>query len=191
MMHLVWVLSSFVFPMQFSMFLCLVFLVPVYSWEFSIVYGMEIPYLKDRPYYTKYRNLYPDHLQRPVLELALYFLIMTLCFMSVSSFKLLFDYKQEDVLKVLFTRKILSKNSTIRWRFLFFILKNIQILVLIVLFINGSGNLNKFKNLGFMIFFIAFTSSEQLYRKTGWILTLFIAFFIYGQYYYSLYYHDY
>jgi hypothetical protein len=37
-----------------------------------------------------------------------------------------------------------------------------------------------------MLFFVAYTASEYLYRKTSKLLVLFICFFILGQYYFSL-----
>jgi hypothetical protein len=42
-----------------------------------------------------------------------------------------------------------------------------------------------------MIFFVMYTANEQLYRKTGWVLILFISFFIFGRYFFSLMYHRY
>ena len=53
-----------------------------------------------------------------------------------------------------------------------------------------SGDLNRLRNLGFMLFFVVYTASEYLYRKTSKILVVFIAFFICGQYYFSLVYHN-
>jgi hypothetical protein len=47
------------------------------------------------------------------------------------------------------------------------------------------------RNLGFMLFFVFYTASEYLYRKTSKLLVLFISFFIIGQYYFSLVYHKY
>jgi len=42
-----------------------------------------------------------------------------------------------------------------------------------------------------MIFFVAYTASEALYRRTSKALVYFIIAFIYGQYYFSLNYHKY
>ena len=77
------------------------------------------------------------------------------------------------------------------WKLLFFFLKYIQSIVLITLFVQGSDNLNHLKNLGFMIFFVMYTASEKLYRSTSVVLTIFIAFFLFGQYYFSLNYKKY
>jgi hypothetical protein len=65
-------------------------------------------------------------------------------------------------------------------------LKYIQTLVLVALFVNGSNELNNLRNIGYMAFFVIYTTSEYLYRTTSKALTVFIAFFILGQYYFSL-----
>jgi hypothetical protein len=58
--------------------------------------------------------------------------------------------------------------------------------VLVILFINGAGQLNNLRNLGFMIFFIVYSASEEAYRKTSNLLVIFLAYFIVGQYAFSL-----
>lgn len=88
--------------------------------------------------------------------------------------------------------KIMTRDSgQMAWNMLFFVFKYIQSVALVALFINGSNNLNHFRNLGFMFFFVVYTSSEYLYRKTSKCLVIFIAFFVGGQYYFSLVYRKY
>jgi hypothetical protein len=77
------------------------------------------------------------------------------------------------------------------WNMLFFVLKYIQSVALVALFISGSNSLNHLRNLGFMFFFVTYTSSEYLYRKTSKCLIIFVAFFLGGQYYFSLVYRNY
>jgi hypothetical protein len=81
-----------------------------------------------------------------------------------------------------FINKITDKYASVSWKFIFFILKYIHGLVLLVLFWEGSDNLNHFKNLGFMVFFIIYSASEFIYRKTSKLLVIFVVFFIGGQY---------
>jgi hypothetical protein len=71
----------------------------------------------------------------------------------------------------------------------FFGLKHIQTIVLVMLFLNGSDNINNLESLGFMLFFVIYTTYEQLYRRTSKVLTIFVASFIFGQYWFSLQYH--
>ncbi len=72
------------------------------------------------------------------------------------------------------------KSKDLTWKFIFFMMKYLHIFALICLFINGAENLNSFRNLGFMMFFIVYTTNEWLYRKTSSILSIFISFFIIG-----------
>jgi len=58
--------------------------------------------------------------------------------------------------------------------------------VLATLFLNGIGNINSVKNLGFMIFFVVYTAYEEIYRRTSNLLIIFISFFILARYYMSL-----
>ena len=111
--------------------------------------------------------------------------------MTISCFKLTFEYIQNEMLIDLFTTKIQSRDSSILWKFSFFILKNIQTLVLVILFYDGSSDINHVRNLGIMIFFVIYTAYENLYRKTSKLLTIFFAFFIVSQYYFSLVYKSY
>lgn len=64
-------------------------------------------------------------------------------------------------------------------------MRYLHYIVLLVLFWDGK-NINQLRNLGFMCFFTVYVSSESLYRKTSVLLNIFIAFFIFGQYYFSL-----
>ena len=73
-----------------------------------------------------------------------------------------------------------------RLRVCFFVLKHIQKVVLLTLFFAGSDDLNNFQNLCYMTFFVVYTSSERIYRKTSMFLVLFISFIIFGQYFVSL-----
>jgi hypothetical protein len=88
-----------------------------------------------------------------------------------------------------FESKIVDPKSSNLWKFVFFGLKNIQTVVLIILFINGSDHINNLENLGYMLFFVIYTTYEKLYRKTSKLLTIFISFIIFGQYFFSLTYH--
>lgn len=63
--------------------------------------------------------------------------------------------------------------------------------MLVILFINGAGQLNNLRNLGFMIFFIVYSASEEAYRKTSSLLVIFLSYFILGQYAFSLVYLEY
>lgn len=186
LLHLAWVLLSFIFPLQITLFVSFVVMLPFYTFEFVMVYGLRIPIVKDKFFFQKYGSLFDWEMKIPILEQTLYFVILTNFFMMISAFKLTFQSDQNVYLINSLTSKIEDKNSSRFWKLLFFVLKNIQQGVLILLFLNGANNLNHFDNLGFILFFVVYTTSEWLYRKTCKLLTIFISFFILGQYYFSL-----
>lgn len=85
-----------------------------------------------------------------------------------------------------FKSRIEDKNASLIWSMLYLGMRHLQVLVLVCLYVNGSNKLNSARNLGFMVFFTVYTASEWLYRRTNVALTVFISFFIFGQYYFSL-----
>lgn len=95
------------------------------------------------------------------------------------------------MMNFLINKVIVKDYYQIWWNLLFFVLKYIQSVALVALFINGSNNLNHLRNLGFMLFFVCYTASEYLYRKTSKLLVIFVVFFVGGQYYFSLVYRKY
>ena len=125
----------------------------------------------------------------PIFEKILYFIILGHLFLLLSCMKLVQDHRQETLLKNFMYRKI-KEGKSIGWNFLYFFFKYVQCIVLVILFINGAGKLNNFRNLGFMIFFIVYSASEEAYRKTGNLLVIFLSYFIVAQYAFSLVYLD-
>jgi len=100
------------------------------------------------------------------------------------------EFKNNDKEKSyrFFIKRIREPKYSKMWKLVFVSLKYIHVIVLGLLFAYGCSNLNNFKNLGYMLFFCFYTAYETLYRKTCWILIVFISIFIVGQYYYSLFY---
>jgi len=184
--HLTFVLSTFVFTQKFTLYLNMVLMIPVYTLEFCVVYAMRIPVVRDEQFISQFAPYFDFKYHLPVLEQLLYFSILACFYMSVSCFKLAFTHNQDKGMKSYFFKR--CRESTV-YKFLFFFLKHIQTLVLICLFANGAQNLNHFRNLGFMLFFVVYTASMAFYRKTSKALVLFVAFFIVGEYFYSLEYH--
>lgn len=79
-------------------------------------------------------------------------------------------------------KKIQSPNASVGYKFAYFILKYIHTLVLVILFIQGSGKLNSARSLGFMLFFVVYTAYPGTYRSTSFLLIIFISYFILAQY---------
>ena len=165
-------------------------MIPLYSLEFIIVYGSRIPFIQDTPLFQRFSTYYTFEMQFPVLEQFLFFIILIGFYLTASCFKLGNHQDQNEILIRFIYSKVSSKETSLFWKLLFFVLKYIQTIALIAIFINVSGDLNRLRNLGFMLFFVVYTASEYLYRKTSKVLVIFIAFFICGQYYFSLVYHN-
>jgi hypothetical protein len=172
--------------MQLQFFLTATLLLPVYTFEFIMIYGMKVPYVKNIPLYKKYATTFNFTMKSPIFEQFLYFVILALLFLCVGCFKLTFQHNYNKTWITEFSQKIKDKNSSTFWRIGFFLMRYAHNLVLVALLLKGKSDLNSFQNLGFMIFFVLYTASEAVYRKTGILLIIFVAFFIAGQYYYSL-----
>ena len=186
LLHLGWVLFTFAVRERVVYFVTITLMLPVYGWEFTVQYGMRTPVLKEYAAFQDHANYFVQDLSSPVLEQALTFIILALLSTSVSSFKMSYTHNQDSLLVGLFKERIADRKASIFWRFMYLGLKHLQVLVLVALYVNGSGNLNSARNLGFMVFFTVYTASEKLYRRTNVLLIIFISFFIFGQYYFSL-----
>ena len=96
----------------------------------------------------------------------------------ISAFKGSIMVDQNNYFKLKLHDRVYDNNCSIMWKFLFYALKSVHILVLISLFYTGYQNLDTFQNLGFMVFFVVYVTNDTLYRKTSKLLVVFIAFFI-------------
>jgi len=130
-------------------------------------------------------------MDNPIFEQCLYFIILGLLFTSFTCLKLIQENKQEDLLKEFMVRKITSPNASVIYKLVYFVLKYIHTLVLVILFIQGSGTLNSARSLGFMLFFVVYTAYPEIYRSTSFLLIIFISFFIVAEYQFSLVYQSY
>ena len=45
LLHLMWILMTFIFPIKLALFLSLVIMTPMYTYEFVMIYGSRIPKL--------------------------------------------------------------------------------------------------------------------------------------------------
>ena len=58
LLHLMWILMTFIFPIKFALFLSLVIMTPMYTYEFVMIYGSRIPKLQDTDFFTSERSLF-------------------------------------------------------------------------------------------------------------------------------------
>lgn len=95
----------------------------------------------------------------------------------------------ENALIRFFRQRI--QNRKLRWIWVFYSCRWAHIIILVVLFTTGVKDLNSLNNLGYLGFFVIYTAYEAAYRYSCRILIVFSAFFIVGQYIYSLHYQIY
>ena len=120
-------------------------------------------------------------------ECCLLFLVLALFFFMIGTYFDTVD-KNEDQNELLQFLKIRIQKKTYSsfWRYLFVFFGSIHKILLIFLFFKSLNNFNNAKNMGSLILFVLFISSAKFYRKAGFLLLWFFAFFIIAQYYFSL-----
>lgn len=146
--------------------------------EYFVLYMANIPYAAKSnlvPSLLPYDHLY-FKLLHPQIELIVIYVVIIMFCMMISGRKLLF--KKENNLKKYLVRKFKNPNSSVMWKFAFYFMEYVHILVLIILLYMGMKE--SFQSIGYMIFFVMYASSNTLYRKTSVLLIIFTSFFIWG-----------
>lgn len=176
---LCWVIASFMLDTNNTLFISIVFMIPVLSLEFIFIYSSNVPKIKDTAFFQSFGKFFRFNMAKPLLEQFLMLItLMTFYFMIAAYIKRVDNVKTENRLIRFFKDKI--KNKKVGWIWVFFSLRWIHVIILISLFIKGILNLNCINNLGYMGFFAIYTAYEDIYRKTGRILILFSSIFILG-----------
>jgi len=116
--------------------------------------------------------------EAPVLEQCFMFVTLLLFSTHYSCYLLATENQDKNKLLSFFRKRITDPRFSNIWKVLFVCTKYAQSIMLLLLFVSGLEHLNTLKNLGYMIFFVVFTAYEWLYRKTSWVLSVFISFFI-------------
>lgn len=83
-----------------------------------------------------------------------------------------------DTLTLYILKKLKSEKSSSIWKVSFYIFRYIHVIMLFILLMEASADLNHFRALGFIMMFSFWTISESTYRKTVKILISFMSFFI-------------
>ena len=65
-------------------------MIPIYMWEFVMIYGERIPIVKNDEFFINYGFYFDWKLKHDIPEQMLYFVILTLFCMTISCFKLTF-----------------------------------------------------------------------------------------------------
>ena len=174
-LHIGWVLLSFILPYNLTFFVSSVFMIPVYSYEFWMVYLGRIKFVVTHKWYTALGGANFDfQLEHPLLEQVLYFSIVCLFWLMVSCTYLSVSIDQNKYIKSLYFDKILHPKASKKWKFSFFFLRYIHLFVLMAMFINGMKKINCLQNLAYILFFVIFLTFDKVYRKFSIIMVVFI-----------------
>jgi len=187
--HLCWVLLSFILPTQFFFGASILIFYPIVIAEFVVLYLSNIPNFADTAFFDKtFMNQYKMQMKTPTLELAFMFSGVLFTSLMIPAFINLRAYAKAtevDKSQTFLTARIMSNEYSTFWKFLTIFLLNLHTYVLFTMLFIGASSFDMFQ-LGCMFFFITYTASEWLFRKTSILLPIFVSFFIAVQYYWSL-----
>jgi hypothetical protein len=160
---------------------------PCYGVEFFFVYGSRIKVFRDSSFYKDFDGQYFDWpKESPSLECLLYYIILSNFCMMFSAYFLTVTVDANELFVRRFHGRIHSPTQSPIWNFVFYIFKYLHSIVLLGLFWEGRKDIDRLHNLGFLLFLVVYTSYTWIYRRTSKLLTIFTAFFIFGNYYFSL-----
>jgi len=78
------------FPMKVVMFATIMIMIPFYTFEFVMIYGIRIPEAEHISIFAEYKSEYGFTMVNPILEQFLFFFILSLFFLCIGCFKLAF-----------------------------------------------------------------------------------------------------
>lgn len=107
--------------------------------------------------------------------------------MHVSCYLLVIQQREENSLLLFFRKRIQGNGSPI-WKYLFQLTPHAQSVVLITLFVIGILDVERMRNMMFVLFFVVYTAYYEVYRRTTIVLLTFVQLYILAQYAVSLFY---
>lgn len=174
---LCWVVASFLLSTNNTMFLSIVVMIPVLSWEFILIYCSRVPTIGRTAFFRSYGKYFRLEMANPTLEQFFMLSTLLLFYMMISAYLKRIDNTQVENGLIRFFRVRIMRQQ-MGWIWVFFACRWAHVIILIALFTKGVLNLNCINNLGYMGFFVIYTAYEDIYRKTGSILIVFSAVFI-------------
>ena len=66
--HIIWVVSSFILPMKAILFLSKTIMLPIYTWEFVMIYGKRVPIIKDLDFFKENGAYFDWTFRYPIAE---------------------------------------------------------------------------------------------------------------------------
>ena len=157
--NLLWVVLSFIMTTTNTLFVSVVIMVPLLSWEFIFIYCSRVPKIKDTEFFLMYGKYFRWTMWNSTLEQFLMLTTLLLFYMMFSSYlKRIDEPARENGLIRFFRGRIMGQRMF--WIWVFFALRYVHIGVLVYLFVRGINNLDSFNNLGYMVFFVVYTAYE-------------------------------
>jgi len=92
----------------------------------------------------------------------------------ISGTYLSIEVDQNRYLKAIYYDKVFHPSSSKIWKLSFYFLKNVQLIVLFLMFMIGLRTPNTLPHLAFMMFFVVFLTFERIYRKASIIMVVFM-----------------
>ena len=187
---LTWLIASFYCSVNTTLFMSIVFMIPVLTWEFVLIYLSRVPKIKNTTFFVEYGKYFRFKMNQSTFEQFFMLITLLLFYMMISIYVKRRDMKNVENRVIGFFR-VRIQNRKIGWIWVFYCCRWAHILILVTLLALGVQNLNCINNLGYLAFFIIYTAYESAYRYTCRVLILFSSVFILGQYIYSLHYQIY
>ena len=166
MFNMLWLISTYILPNRKTFFLTTFVMFPYITFEYGYLYYRATVCFYDKE---------GDCSLHIIKLLGLYLLLMVFSLMYSIRKKLLQD---KDYMKKYVINKMEKQDTSILWKFLFYFMINMHLIVLFILLVYGTNQ--NFQNLGYMLFFIVYAASYSFYSKTNILLAIFTALFIFG-----------
>ena len=96
LMHLSRVLFSFIANDRVFFFTAASVMLPIYTWEFLIGYGMRTPGIKEIEPFLSCSEYFVREMAAPVVEQSITFLTLILLYMSIGCLKMAYQVNQEN-----------------------------------------------------------------------------------------------
>jgi hypothetical protein len=183
---LTWLLLSFILPLMLVFYLVIYLIFPFYLVFYFGIYLANTPSLAGS-FDKGWASAFNFKMAIPPLELFCLFMLLCIFGLMIPG-KDRYAENQSFIKDTLF-KKFRDEKSNVSWKILFFILINIQYMALFLLFIIGISDVNLYHT-GLIFFFIVYMASSTCYRKTSILLVMFGSFFIWGQYFWTVYYEE-
>lgn len=140
LVHLSWLIASFILSMNNALFLSIVFMIPLVTWEFIFIYLGRVTKIKETDFFHHYGKYFKFHMEQPSFEQFFMLVTLLLFYMMISIYIKRIDAKNVENRIIGFFRvriKERENNRRIFWIWIFYGCRWAHILILVVLLATG------------------------------------------------------